>query len=134
MDSIVLCLCLLQALYSDSSESWNEKVESEIPGRLSVCVSVLDTAEELGVPSHLAVAVAWHESKFNADAVSKAGAVGPMQILPKYWCPDKKKNCDFLVAGIKALGKFLKKYPDHKDALCHYNSGIKSPQIGRAHV
>jgi len=126
MENIVMCLCLLQALYSDTSDSWNKKIELEIPNKISVCVSVLDSAAEMSVPPNLAAAVAWHESKFNNDAVSKAGARGAMQILPTYWCPDGKlKGCDLIKEGVKSLGVYLEKYKDKKEALCHYNAGNK---------
>ena len=126
MDSIILCLFILQPMYSDSSESWNEKVELQMPDRISVCVSVMEEADRQGVPPNLSAAVAWHESKFNADAVSKAGAVGPLQILPRYWCPLKKlKDCDLVVEGVSALKVYIEKYDNYKKALCHYNSGNK---------
>ncbi len=38
-----------------------------------------------GVPSSLADAIGWQESGFNNNAVSSAGAVGVMQILPGTW-------------------------------------------------
>ena len=53
MDHMVMCLCLLQGLYSDTSDSWNEKIEQDIPDRMSVCVSVLDAAVEMSVPPNL---------------------------------------------------------------------------------
>lgn len=133
MDTMVMCLCLLQALYSDTSDSWNEKIAQDIPDRISVCVSVLDAAVEMSVPPNLAAAVAWRESKFNNAAVSKAGARGAMQVLPKYWCPDGKLDgCDLVREGVRSLGVYLKKYGgDEKDALCHYNSGNKCTRKSR---
>ena len=126
MENLVLCLSLLQALYSVTSDSWNKKVEVEIPNKLSVCVTVSDTAAEMSVPPNLAVAVAWHESKFNNEVVSKAGARGAMQILPTYWCPDGKlESCDLIREGVRSLGVYLEKYGVEKEALCHYNSGNK---------
>lgn len=121
-----MCLCLLQGLYSYTSDSWNEKIEREIPDKILVCVSILDAAVEMSVPPNLAVAVAWHESKFNNAAVSKAGAHGAMQVLPKYWCPDGKlEGCALIKEGVRSLGVYLEKYKDKKEALCHYNAGNK---------
>ena len=129
MEHLYLCICLLQSFYSDS---WNTRVEREIPDRISVCISVMDAAVEVGAPPNLAAAVAWHESRFNDTAVSRAGAQGPMQVLPKYWCPDGKlKDCDLLREGIRALSVYLAKYEDEKEALCHYNAGNKCTKQSR---
>ena len=129
MDHLYLCIALLQTLYP---ESWNDRIEKKMPDRISTCISVMDLAVEMDAPPNLAAAVAWHESGFNASAVSKAGARGPMQVLPKYWCPNKKlEGCDLLVEGIRALKVYLAKYKDEKEALCHYNAGNKCTKQSR---
>ena len=65
--------------------------------------------------------------------MSKAGARGAMQVLPKYWCPDGKLDgCDLVREGVRSLGVYLKKYGgDEKEALCHYNSGNKCTRKSR---
>ena len=132
MVSSVICLVLLQGLYSESSDSWNKKVELSLDGRMESCMRVLDEAEKASVSPILAASVAWHESKFNKDAVSKAGARGALQVLPKYWCPDGKlKGCDLTKEGIRALKVYLDKYTVEKEALCHYNSGNKCNKKSR---
>ena len=122
-------MCLLQSIYPDS---WNDRIENKMHDRISVCISVMDAAVELNAPPNLSAAVAFHESKFNSSVVSKAGARGPMQVLPKYWCPDGKlKGCDLLREGIHALKVYLAKYDDEKEALCHYNAGNKCTKQSR---
>lgn len=45
----------------------------------------LETAAEFGLDAKLLVAQSWAESRFVNGAVSPDGAVGLMQIMPKYW-------------------------------------------------
>lgn len=106
--------------------------------KMEVCVEVGRAAEEVEeVPLGLALAVAYEESNFTKDLVSKAKAQGPLQIIPAYFCPDRNghvlphkrqgrlQGCDLVKDGIGALKWFLGEYGDWKEALCHYNSGTK---------
>ena len=78
------------------------------------------------------------ESLFRADPVRKAGARGPLQIIPRYFCPTadgelaphkragRLEGCDLIVDGVKAVKWFWVTYDnDWSAALCHYNSGEK---------
>lgn len=68
-----------------------------------ICSRIVVTANDFGVDPYLAAAVAFEESKFSFRT-SSAGAIGPMQILPKYWCPGKKaKGCNTIYHGVRAL-------------------------------
>jgi len=52
--------------------------------RHDTCHAVAAEAQRQGVPVVVALAVGWQESRFNADAVSKRGAVGPLQVMPHH--------------------------------------------------
>ena len=93
------------------------------------------------------VSVAYEESKFTRDLTSKAGAVGPMQIIPRYHCPNSegehkphkrqgvRKGCDLVRDGVKALAWFWATYDhDWPTALAHYNSGEKIFASSRAYA
>lgn len=91
--------------------------------REKVCVNVYMEAQRQGVEPLLAVAVAWTESAFISSARSSAGAVGPMQVLPRFWCPGgKEKGCQLVKEGVRALKFYVKRY-DHNGGLCAYFSG-----------
>ncbi len=113
---ILLCVAAACTAFINTSQTVKPKRH-----QVSECIKVMREAEEQGFDRELAAAVAWKESRFNARARSNKGAVGVMQIIPKYWCPNKRR-CDSIVYGIKALRK-LKKIYGQRDFLCRYASG-----------
>lgn len=92
----------------------------QVRSRQSVCTDVVKEALSQGVDPVLTAAVSFRESAFKRRAVSQAGAVGPMQVLPRFWC--KKKNCDYIEAGVRALKFYTSKYGE-QPGLCAYFSG-----------
>lgn len=87
---------------------------------------VVDTAKQYGVPVDLALAVAHAESNFNQDAVSWAGAIGVMQLMPgtaedlgvnPY---DLEQN---IRGGVRYLRDQLNRFDDVALALAAYNWG-----------
>ena len=116
MDWTVILMCM-HAL------SWPVHT-SDCEERFRTCLSVGGGARGHGIPPHVAIAVAYTESRFNEEAVSPAGARGAMQILPQYHCPNRVVDgCDLVDAGLRALGRYRTKYKNWADALCHWNSG-----------
>jgi hypothetical protein len=115
--------------------------------KIAVCLEVAAAADEMEMPISLVVAVAYEESKFTRQLKSKAGAVGPMQIIPAYHCPSPEgehkpherrgtiKGCDLVADGVRALHWFWRTYDfDWPDALAHYNSGEKIYASSRAYA
>ena len=97
---------------------------SDCEERFVTCMEVGGSARAHGVPPHIAISVAYTESRFNGKAVSPIGAVGPMQILPKYHCPGRRVDgCDLVASGLSALRRYSTKYGSWPLALCHWNSG-----------
>mgnify|MGYP003626858172 FL=1 len=92
--------------------------------RYKTCIAVGVEAEMHDLPASLVVALSYTESRFSPGAVSDAGASGPLQVVPRFHCPDgKAKGCDLITAGLRALKKYRKKYKRWPAALCHWNSG-----------
>ena len=125
MQNLILCALALTELFGSSYISRNEKVGRGYPARLAACMEVVDVATELGVEPALMVAIGYVESKFNARVVSSAGAIGVLQIIPRWDCPGGKlKGCDQIRAGVNAIRKLVVKHGGNlKLVLCHYNSG-----------
>ncbi|QAT50776.1 lytic transglycosylase domain-containing protein [Caproiciproducens sp. NJN-50] len=80
-----------------------------------------------GVPENLLKAVAKAESGFQADAVSRCGAQGIMQLMPStarsLGVTDSFDPEQNIMGGAKYLGSLLGKYGDAKLAVAAYNAG-----------
>ena len=92
--------------------------------RMATCIKVAKAADEFDIDPMLLVSVAWHESRFNNKAVSRAGAVGALQILPRWFCGSQK--CDYIYAGARAFSRWRKRAKGHLlTTLAMYNGGNK---------
>tara|TARA_Y100000310_G_scaffold181098_1_gene181031 strand:- start:4900 stop:5319 length:420 start_codon:yes stop_codon:yes gene_type:complete len=91
--------------------------------RINTCTQVGQAALESGESPALLIAMAWHESRFR-DVKSGKGALGPLQVIPGYWCPSgESEDCDLIQAGVTALQAYKEQYSDLEEVLCHYNAG-----------
>lgn len=94
-----------------------------------------ETVEESGLPPALVYAVVKAESGFDERAVSRAGAMGLMQLLPAtaefvcaregtVFCEELLLDGKYNVGiGCKYLKYLLGKFPNEQTALCAYNAG-----------
>lgn len=88
--------------------------------------AIEESAARHAVPTPLIEAVAWQESRFNQAAVSRKGARGVMQLLPKTASDlgvdayDLKSNID---GGAAYLSQMMRRFGDVKLALAAYNAG-----------
>lgn len=98
------------------------------PQRFGTCVRVGVEAHAQGVDVPLAVAVAWRESRLDGAAVSSAGAVGPMQVVPRWWCGGGDADgCDIVAAGVGALAALTGRYGVRR-GLARHNGGNVPPR------
>ena len=105
------------------------------PDRWVTCSDLVEESRAQGVPPHLTVAVAMVESRLNAEAVSSAGALGPIQILPKWHCPGRKsEGCDLIHQGVALLRKLRVKYGSWDLAWCHYSAGTRCTEHGQRYA
>jgi soluble lytic murein transglycosylase len=95
-------------------------------------------AAENGLNPNLVYAVIRQESSFNAEAKSKAGAIGLMQLTPATfeWLQKKESGSAALSSdeltkpsvniryGCRFLALLLKRYGITRTALCAYNAGM----------
>jgi soluble lytic murein transglycosylase-like protein len=102
---------------------------------------LISYAEEFGLPADLVMALAWKESSWRSQAVSRAGAVGVMQLMPSTveFTSKKLLGLDYRldprdpVANIRMGTRFLRHLIDHnassvRRALIAYNQGQTSLQ------
>jgi len=132
MYNTLLCMLTLTELFSSTtSESYIKKLANTYADRLAVCHEVAHKAEALGIKPRIAIAIAYEESRFEVDRVSSAGAIGPMQVLPKY-LECLTKPCDSVRDGLLILQRWMKHFP--KTYLCHYNAGWRCNRASRRYA
>lgn len=118
------------SVLSDASDAYSN---SQTTTALTECPSDLYTifeeaASMYGVSVNLLTAIARAESGFHADAVSSAGAVGIMQLMPATAASlgvtnsyDVREN---IMGGAKLISQLLSKYNGNTSlALAAYNAG-----------
>ena len=128
-----MCLPLLgQAAASAATEG----LEIPAPGKISSANKrmlkplIEDTAKKYGLDKDLVHAVIAAESGYNPKAVSRAGAIGLMQVMPATAADygvdstdalfDPKVNID---TGSRHLKRLLGKYNNIRQAVMAYNAG-----------
>jgi hypothetical protein len=114
LNYLTLCISLFCGIVVKTESNTLHKSRTE------VCEDIAHEAIAQNVDPVLAVAVGWTESAFIRDVRSHKGAVGPMQVIPRFWC--KEKPCDYIEAGIRALKFYTRKYGEQR-GLCAYVSG-----------
>jgi hypothetical protein len=88
-----------------------------------VCQEVALAAKTVGGPIRITTTLAWSESRFFPERVSSVGAVGPLQVLPRYWCPGGGVDrCDLTLAGALAVKTLVNRYGAER-GLCHFAAG-----------
>ena len=110
--------CIVALCYAFLIEAGHP--EKKLEPRRAVCVDVAKEADSQGVDPLLAISVANVEGGFRRRIKSSAGALGPMQVIPRFWC--KKTPCDLIKAGVYALRTYTKLYGE-SEGLCRYVSG-----------
>ncbi len=106
---------------------------------LLTCGEIAVRATEVKEDPALLIALAYHESRLNPNAISKSKARGPLQVMPKQckrWrragSPLKKadsptvwRKCDLIAAGIWTWMRWRTKSKSERQAVCRYNAGYR---------
>ncbi|WP_025270391.1 transglycosylase SLT domain-containing protein [Hippea sp. KM1] len=89
--------------------------------------AVDEASKRFHVPKQLLYGIIKAESSFNPKAVSKAGAIGLMQLMPQTAIELGVKNIwdirENILGGAKYISKLIKEFKDYKKALAAYNAG-----------
>lgn len=121
----------------DRAPAWYAKrassAEPDLAGRAGILEQVAATAEAMGVDPALALAFAEQESGYDPKAVSEAGALGTMQVMPfnEEWASDLASRPldlhdpkDNITAGIAIIRHLLETSPDTDTAIASYYQGF----------
>jgi len=101
---------------------------------------IAEEAARFGVPVPLALAVAWQESGWRQEVVSRAGAVGVMQLMPAtaVWVGEAMLGTSVDIndtranvrAGVRLLGHYLGRYGGNRDlVLAAYYQGQRATDL-----
>ena len=97
------------------------------PSMSSLRALVERVAARVGLDARLAQAVVRAESNYDPQAISRAGAMGLMQIMPvvarEYGVIDPFDPAQNLEAGMRHLRRLLARFDDPRRALAAYNAG-----------
>lgn len=100
----MICLIAVLAFYP----ALQERHMYAFSAAHETCEEIAERAERAKIDPVLVIAVAGEESRFRRDVESSSGALGPLQIMPAYWCP-ARGACNLIDAGITALKYYLKR-------------------------
>ena len=107
----------------------------QTPERLDTCAEIVRAAEREGVPPHIALAVGYVESRYTPTARSGAGAVGAMQIIPRWICPGRTLvGCDPVLEGVRLLRRSYLRRGSWTLVFCHYSAGTRCTDSGRRYA
>jgi cell wall-associated NlpC family hydrolase len=108
----------------------NASGATTVMGNVQVPDQYVSTIEQAaaahGIPASLLAALAYHESRFEPNAVSSAGAEGIVQFMPATAAgmginPDDPTQA--LNAAAKLLGSYTTQFGSYADALAAYDAG-----------
>jgi len=105
-----------------------QKITSSVNPNISFASLIEEASEKYGVDAGLIAAVIKAESNFDADAVSSAGALGLMQLMPatarSLGVSDPLDPEQNINGGVKLLSQLLNQYDGNTSlALAAYNAG-----------
>ncbi len=135
-------LNILQRRYFDDDRQISRYLDREFDMIYSGYISPYDDmvksiAEDADVDWKLVLAVMSQESEFNPNARSWAGAVGLMQIIPRFSQVENKAllyDPEINIReGVRYLNKHLNRYA-HLDSINQYSLALATYNVGMGHI
>lgn len=126
--------------------------DDDLPWMLVECRAVLDACDRVGLPWHVGLALAYHESRMSPEAVSRTRARGTLQVTTigcQEWIrlgqpggasygrtrwvqwQGERRACDPLAAGAWQMRVRLDRQGDVRTAACRYTAGAHCEVGGR---
>ena len=120
---------VLESIEDETKESVELKSKIDLKAQKADIDELIDAfGEKYDIDSDFIKAIIKQESGFNANATSKKGAMGLMQLMPKtaesLGVIDAYNPSENIEGGVKYLKSLLEKYDNNKEmALAAYNAG-----------
>lgn len=117
---------------SSANENKRILLSRNLPSKPEMKSLIASTARQFGVDPSLALAHAYQESGFNADAVSPANAIGAMQVIPSSgeWASelvgrrlDLLNPYDNVTAGVAIIAALQKTSKNIEEGIASYYQG-----------
>lgn len=86
-----------------------------------LCIEIAERAREHDLDPLELIALSWVESRHTPKLTSSAGAVGPLQVMLKYWRRDGDR--DHITAGLRAWTYYRARSASAQEAAGRYNGG-----------
>ncbi len=128
IDSLEDMGAIKQAIITSGSRSTSQISSEDITSeRQRINAAVSKYSKEYGIDEALVHAIIKQESNYNPQVVSKAGAMGLMQLMPVNCQEDGVENPfnieENIEGGIKQMKRYLDKYKNLELSLMAYNAG-----------
>ena len=95
--------------------------------------NIVESSNKNNIDPIMYLSVIEEESGFNVKAVSSAGAIGPAQVMPRYWshlCNLKDPECN-IEAGAHVLSTYINDCGQVDCGLMMYNIGDRNYKNGK---
>lgn len=126
----------IEAKYGPNAMKWQEGTVS-YSGDADIDNDIIAAAQEEGVDPALVAAIASAETEYNQSAVSPAGAIGIMQLMPgtaQGLGVDANDRTQNIKGGAKYIAQLLKDFNGDVDqAVMAYNAGPNAVRSGAAY-
>lgn len=130
-DAVLAALIAALALFGDAPAYGRDAAEQAAPRTIEIAAHVAEAAHRFGLPESWIYAVMRTESAGRIGAVSSAGAMGLMQLMPGTWARQRTRfglgsdpfdPRDNIMAGTSYLREMYDNYFAH-GMLAAYNAG-----------
>ena len=127
----LLCLISFNSITADHPPKTRQRYARQWAAHsMPTCTDLARRAHAQGLDVAEVIAVSYVETRHRRGLVSKSGARGPLQALPKYWSRPADK--DYVDAGLRAWSYYRARSDSTREAAGRYNGGGENSHYARA--
>jgi len=128
----LLCLISVNSISSlyESPSAQRRYLTRYAPQAHRTCSRVARRAHDQGIDIYEVIAVSSHETAHTEGLTGRAGEIGPLQAIPKYW--KRPHDRDAIDAGLRAWKYYRLKSSSIQGAAGRYNGAGTKSRYARA--